>query len=191
MSVWWKTKRHVKLFIWRSFYRCCSLWIDKSRDKDKTYFWMSVWWTWRLQTKTEESRRLTFTGLVGELEHLKIKTRLIDEKFVIVMGVCDLDMMGTPCKQSVIRKVPVLGRVRTTLPMICEESATRRKWNWPWSVCVSWTPETVKKGGFMYLYFQLNKKSRNPRVKKKFKKTILSTKVGQTIITHHVSTLFF
>ena len=40
----------------------------------------------RLKTKTEESTRLTYTGFLGELEHLKIKTRLIDEKFVSVMG---------------------------------------------------------------------------------------------------------
>jgi hypothetical protein len=40
----------------------------------------------RLNTKVEESTLLTHTGLYGELEHLKIKTRLIDEKFVSVMG---------------------------------------------------------------------------------------------------------
>jgi hypothetical protein len=40
----------------------------------------------RLKTKTEKSTRLTYTGLHGELEHLKIKTRLIDEMFVSVMG---------------------------------------------------------------------------------------------------------
>ena len=40
----------------------------------------------RLKTKVEESTRLTYTGLLGELEHLKIKTRLIDEMFVRVMG---------------------------------------------------------------------------------------------------------
>ena len=40
----------------------------------------------RLQTKTKEFTRLTYTGLVVELEHLKIETRLIDEKFVNVMG---------------------------------------------------------------------------------------------------------
>jgi hypothetical protein len=39
-----------------------------------------------MNTKTEESTRLTDTGLVVELEHLKIKTRLMDEKFVSVMG---------------------------------------------------------------------------------------------------------
>ena len=40
----------------------------------------------RLKTKVEESTRLTYTGLIGELEHLKIKTRLIDEMFASVMG---------------------------------------------------------------------------------------------------------
>ncbi len=40
----------------------------------------------RLKTKVEESTRLTYTGLFGELKHLKIETRLIDEMFVSVMG---------------------------------------------------------------------------------------------------------
>jgi hypothetical protein len=40
----------------------------------------------RLKPKGEESTYLTYTGLLGELEHLKIKTRLIDEKFASVMG---------------------------------------------------------------------------------------------------------
>ncbi len=44
----------------------------------------------RLRTKTEESTRLTDTGLVVELEHLKIKTRLIDEKFPSVRGECEI-----------------------------------------------------------------------------------------------------
>ena len=39
----------------------------------------------RLKTKAEESTRLPYTGLLGELEHLKIKTRLIDEMFTSVM----------------------------------------------------------------------------------------------------------
>jgi len=38
----------------------------------------------RLKTKTEESTRLAYTGLVVELEHLKMKTRLIDETFASV-----------------------------------------------------------------------------------------------------------
>ncbi len=40
----------------------------------------------RLKTKTEESTCLTYTVLFGELEYLKIETRLIDEMFASVMG---------------------------------------------------------------------------------------------------------
>jgi len=40
----------------------------------------------RLQNKTKEFTRLSYTGLVVELEHIKISTRLIDEKFVNTMG---------------------------------------------------------------------------------------------------------
>ncbi len=36
----------------------------------------------RLQTKTKEFTRLSYTELVLELEHLKIETRLITEMFV-------------------------------------------------------------------------------------------------------------
>jgi hypothetical protein len=40
----------------------------------------------RLKTKAEESMRRAYTGLLVELEHLKIKTTLIDEMFASVMG---------------------------------------------------------------------------------------------------------
>ena len=40
----------------------------------------------RLKTKVEESTLLSYTGLFGELEHLKIETRLIEEMFTSVMG---------------------------------------------------------------------------------------------------------
>ncbi len=43
----------------------------------KGYYW---------KTKSEESTRLPYTGLLGELEPLKTNTRLIDEMFVSVMG---------------------------------------------------------------------------------------------------------
>jgi hypothetical protein len=39
----------------------------------------------RLQTKVEESTLLVYTGLIGELERLQIKTKLIDEMFASVM----------------------------------------------------------------------------------------------------------
>ena len=40
----------------------------------------------RLKTKAEESIRLTYTLLLEELEHLKLKTRLIGEMFASAMG---------------------------------------------------------------------------------------------------------
>ena len=40
----------------------------------------------RLKAKVEGSTRLAYTGLRGGLEHLKIETRLIDERFPSVMG---------------------------------------------------------------------------------------------------------
>jgi hypothetical protein len=42
----------------------------------------------RLQTK--RFTRLAHTGLVVELEHLKIKTRLTNEKFASVKGECEI-----------------------------------------------------------------------------------------------------
>jgi hypothetical protein len=42
----------------------------------------------RLKVESEGSTRLTYTGLCGVLEHLKIETRLIDERFASVMGEC-------------------------------------------------------------------------------------------------------
>ena len=43
----------------------------------------------RLQTKTKEFTLLVYTGLVVELEHLEIETRLIDEMCANVMGECE------------------------------------------------------------------------------------------------------
>ena len=40
----------------------------------------------RLKARVEESTCLAYTGWLEELEYLKIETRLIDEKFVNVMG---------------------------------------------------------------------------------------------------------
>jgi hypothetical protein len=41
----------------------------------------------RLKPK-DESKCLVYTGLLEELEYLKIETRLIHEKFASVMGKC-------------------------------------------------------------------------------------------------------
>jgi hypothetical protein len=46
----------------------------------------------KLKVKSEGSTHLVYTGLNdwlnGGLEHLKIKTRLIDERFMSLMGEC-------------------------------------------------------------------------------------------------------
>jgi hypothetical protein len=42
----------------------------------------------RLKAKAEGSTRLAYIGLRGGLDHLKIETRLIDERFASVMGEC-------------------------------------------------------------------------------------------------------
>ncbi len=44
----------------------------------------------RLQNKTKRFTRLSYTGLVVELEDLKIKTRLTNEKFESVKGECEI-----------------------------------------------------------------------------------------------------
>ena len=42
----------------------------------------------RQKIKDEGSTRLSYTGLCEVLEHLKIETRLKDERFASVMGEC-------------------------------------------------------------------------------------------------------
>jgi hypothetical protein len=59
--------------------------MDETRGKDKRPIY-ECRCDETLNTTVEEYTRLTHTGLVGELEHLKIKTKLIDEKFESVMG---------------------------------------------------------------------------------------------------------
>ncbi len=84
------------------------LWIDETRPKSSqcviVVYYESIKWELkirliyeyrsdeRLKTKNEESTLLTDTGLVVELEHLKTKTRLIDEKFPSVRGECETSM---------------------------------------------------------------------------------------------------
>jgi hypothetical protein len=68
----------------------------KHKDKVKVFFESrkrelktrpiyECWCDERLKTKSEKATRLGYTGLLGELEHLKIKTRLIDEMFHFIL----------------------------------------------------------------------------------------------------------
>jgi len=51
----------------------CLLWSHKARTKEKTNIWVSGWW--KTKNKAEGSIRLTYTGLLGELEHLNAAWR--------------------------------------------------------------------------------------------------------------------
>jgi hypothetical protein len=42
----------------------------------------------RLEPKDDESTRLAYTGLLEELEYLKIETRLIDERVFLSLVMC-------------------------------------------------------------------------------------------------------
>ena len=57
----------------------------------------------RLKAKTDGSTCLVYTGFRGELEHLKVETRLIGESFECVMGECDLETIGDPSIFNTIR----------------------------------------------------------------------------------------
>jgi hypothetical protein len=64
----------------------CLLWIDEAKANIKPIYECRC--NGRLQTKW--LTRLSHTGLVVELEHLKIKTRLTNEKFASVKGECEI-----------------------------------------------------------------------------------------------------
>ena len=66
--------------------RCCLLWMDEAKANIKPIYECRC--NGRLQTK--RFTRLAHTGLVVELEHLKIKTRLTNEKFASVKGECEI-----------------------------------------------------------------------------------------------------
>jgi hypothetical protein len=86
----------------------------------------------RLKTKYVKSTRLSYTGLLGELEHPTTETRLIDEMFSECDGwVCVLEVIGVPSILSVIRKTSVLTRVLPTFAFRVDENRERRKWNSP------------------------------------------------------------
>jgi hypothetical protein len=76
----------------------------------------------RPKVKDEGSVRLTYTGLYGGLEHLKIETRLKDERFESVMGECDLESTGVSSIFKLIRKTTDLVRMLSTLNLSCEEN---------------------------------------------------------------------
>ena len=72
----------------------------------------------RLKTKDEKSTRLGYTGLMGELEHPKIKTRLIDEMFASVIYIVYYESR----KREIIIRLMNEGRSDERLKTRVEES---------------------------------------------------------------------
>ncbi len=92
VSVWWKTKRvwslydHTELY-YETIIRELEFRLEKLFVYHESIKWeLKIKSTYeclcdeRLKTKAEEFTRLGYTGLIGGLEHLKIESRLIDEK---------------------------------------------------------------------------------------------------------------
>jgi hypothetical protein len=72
-----------------SFSRWCQVYYESIKGEPKIRGINKCRCDERLQTKTKEFTRLPYTGLVLELEHLKIETRLIRERFTNAMGECE------------------------------------------------------------------------------------------------------
>jgi hypothetical protein len=75
------------------------------------------WCDGRLKAKAEGSTHLTYTGLRGGLEHLKIETRLRDERVENVMGECDLEAVRAPSMFKVICSAAPLGGLLPTFDL--------------------------------------------------------------------------
>jgi hypothetical protein len=81
----------------------------------------------RPKVKDERSTLLVYTGLHGGLEHLKIETRLINERFANMMGECVIvTSKGSPSIFKVIHSDVVLVRMFPILDLRCEENTVRR-----------------------------------------------------------------
>jgi hypothetical protein len=81
----------------------------------------------RPKTKNEESTLLSDTGLVVELEHLKTKTRLKDEKFESVKGECETFYFLKKSLPKPTRKVEALVRSPSTIVSRREEDAVLKE----------------------------------------------------------------
>ena len=96
---------------------------DESIGKGNTYMWVSV--KWKTEVKTDGPPCLGYNGLNGELEHLKIETRLRDESLGCVMVECVC--LHKSSIFNVIRSPAGLTRMWPTLDLICEENDIQRQ----------------------------------------------------------------
>jgi hypothetical protein len=87
---WAKKWVSVRFSLRQSFlYLYLYTYYESTKRKVKTKYICECRCYERLQTKTKEFTRLSYTEMVLELEHLTIEMRLITEMFVNVMGECE------------------------------------------------------------------------------------------------------
>ena len=65
---------------------CAAVYYESTRREIKIRLIYECRCDERLQTKAKEFTLLTYTGFLGGLEHLKIETRLINEKIANVLS---------------------------------------------------------------------------------------------------------
>jgi hypothetical protein len=83
------TEQHVDINIFSRVF-CCLLYYEEIKREIKRRPIYEFRCDERLRAKTEGSTRLVYTGLSVGLEHLKIVTRLIDERFASEMSECEI-----------------------------------------------------------------------------------------------------
>ncbi len=116
------------------------LWIYKTRTKDKTYIWVSVWWktknwSWGIYMSNIHwvARE---TGTPKERD--EVNRRDVCERDG---WVCVPEVIVVPSMLRLTLKTEVLTRVLPTSTFVCTENAARRKWKSPLFGYANWTPE--------------------------------------------------
>ncbi len=84
--------------------------------------WLSLSREW----KEDYENLKKHVKLIGEMELLKIKTRLIDEMSPSVMGECDLDVMGTPHLIWKTKNIVVFYKTKTEGWLLDSKSLTEK-----------------------------------------------------------------
>jgi hypothetical protein len=106
---WWNTSNHKMI---QNIQSVCT---TREKETDRNTIWerkrqigtLSVFFfkknpqkNNKIKPTTEGSTHLTYTGLWGGLQHLKTETKLMDERFVSMMGECE-NVTLKMCRQTI------------------------------------------------------------------------------------------
>ncbi len=149
--MWWKTKTYGLLSLIEKTIQTI-VYYETIKQELKTRPINVCRFDERLKTKPEESTLLTYTGLFGELEHLKTKTRdEVNRREVCECDgwVCVLEVIGTPSMFKFTRKTVSLTRVLPTFTL-----------NWTEKSCLLWIDKTRTKDK-TYFWMSVRWKTKN------------------------------